>query len=535
MGFSSSKKEKYFNAYKSIKTVLEETHDITLTVDNIYFVNIETIKNYLEILERHEIFNKIINVRERTNIKDIEKKILKELGDYKLEKDIEIIDINFKNINENINKKFILVDKDFLLNMEIEDKSYKGKEHSIIVNKNEKLFELKDENEEKIIINLIEDENKKGIYIFYREESIDLNILSMAEDVKKELEENRKDDPEVSLFRIFKNNEKDITQDKEVKKEENQEKITQDIINNNNNAQGNPKNINKENVNNTQKIKELNTQKASSAKFDEIIYCIYSNLSSTNTEKDKIYEKIRKYISESDMQNELEETGLDIIGNIKTAVIYLIQNMGISNQNLINLNQSQNTYYYCLDQQNNILIDESDEASSLIQSRNIEENHHDNNKQINPFKFLQIKYIDCEKCINKENIELSAEYYIFNLNDECYNIDDCFKLPFFEKCTICNKDMKCYYKFKTTPEILILKFENPKENKKYIKLNEIEKNIDLKNHMNLTNNLKIEYERIKVLYVFNDLNDKKLYVDVPNNEKNNYIPYIIFYKKLNDT
>ena len=192
MGFSSSKKEQYFNAYKSIKTVLEETHDITLTVDDIYFVNIETIKNYLEILERHEIFNKIINVRERTNIKDIEKKILQELGDYKLEKDIEIIDIKFKNINENINKKFILVDKDFLLNMEIEDKSYKGKEHSIIVNKNEKLFELQDENKEKIIINLIEDENKKGIYIFYREESIDLNILSMAEDVKKELEAKNK-------------------------------------------------------------------------------------------------------------------------------------------------------------------------------------------------------------------------------------------------------------------------------------------------------------------------------------------------------
>ena len=531
MGFSSSK-EKYINAYESIKTVLKETHNITWTVDGIYFVNVKTIKNYLEILERHEIFKKIIDVREITKIKDIEKKIFNDLGDYKLEKGIEIININVNNIKNNENKEFILVEKNFLINMGINENLYKGKQHSIIVNKNEKLFELKDENEEKIIINLIEDEKKPGIYTFHKEESIDLNIKSMAEDVKEEIEQNREDeeDPEVGLFRTIKTNENELTQDKEIKKKEDQEIITQ-IITNNNNVQDNPKKISNENVNNRQEIKEIKKERAPSAKFDEIIYCIYSNLSSNNTEKDKIYEKIRKYISDSDIQNELEETGADIIGNIKTATIYLIQNIGIGNQNLINLNQSQNTYYYCGDQQNNNLIDESDEASSMIQ---IEENHQDYNKQNNPFKFQQIKYIDCEKCNNKENPEFFAEYYRFYLNDECHNMDDCFKLSFFEKCPKCKEDIKCYYKFKTNPAILILKFENPKENKKYIKLDEIEKNIDLKNHMYLTNDLKIKYELIEVLYVFKDLNDKKLYVNVPNNERNNYIPYIIFYKKLND-
>ena len=79
-----------------------------------------------------------------------------------------------------------------------------------------------------------------------------------------------------------------------------------------------------------------------------------------------------------------------------------------------------------------------------------------------------------------------------------------------------------------------MKFENPKINKKYIKFNEIEKNIDLKNHMYLPNNLNIKYELIEVLYVLDDLNDKKLYVGISEKDRNNYIPYIIFYKKMND-
>ena len=485
MGVSSDRK-KYMNAYRSIKYAIGQTYNITTTVNDIYFVNVKTIQNYLKILNKHNILNMLIDVRKKSELKNIEDKIYDDFGDYKLETNIEVFEINAQKISKGKldDKEFILVDKDFLKNMSVNEKKYKGKDHSIIVKKNEKHIELKGIDEEKIIVNLIEIENETGIYKFKIEESIDYNEKSIAEDVKKEIEakDEEEEDHEVMLFR-------------------------------------------------KPKSRDQKTEiKAPSAKLDDIVYKIYSALSN-NGEKDIIFEKIKLKISELDVQNELEETGIDIIGNIKTFVLYLANNLGLKNQNLININPSENSNYYY---QESNLIDESDERSNLIESRNGEDIHRDNNKDFNPFEFLQVKFIDCEKCNIKENKESLNEFYKININNECNNIDDCFKLSFIEICSNCKKDAICNYKFKTAPEILILKFENPKINKKYIKFNEIEKNIDLKNHMYLPNNLNIKYELIEVLYVLDDLNDKKLYVGISEKDRNNYIPYIIFYKKMND-
>ena len=41
-----------------------------------------------------------------------------------------------------------------------------------------------------------------------------------------------------------------------------------------------------------------------------------------------------------------------------------------------------------------------------------------------------------------------------------------------------------------------------------------------------------KYKLIKALYVYDDENDNYLYVDIPESEKKNYIPYIIIYKNL---
>ena len=100
------------------------------------------------------------------------------------------------------------------------------------------------------------------------------------------------------------------------------------------------------------------------------------------------------------------------------------------------------------------------------------------------------------------------------------------------KCETCGDNIKFRYKFETTPDILTLIFDKPKENQNFIKLNSIEEKINLKSHMYQPNDLNIEYKLIKALYVFNDINDDKIYIDIPNNERNNYIPYILFYQKL---
>ena len=202
MGAASTEKDKYFLAYRSIKCVLDLTHNITSTVDNIYFVNVSTIPNYLAILNKHYFFNMITDITKKFEINNIEKRIYDEFGDYKLEPRIEILDINAHNIEKYIlgEKEFILVDKDFLINMNIEKMVYKGKEHKIIVKKNERYIELSDYDGEKIIANLIEVENEAGIYKFKIEESDDFSEASIAEDVKREIYE-KDEDPEVGLFR----------------------------------------------------------------------------------------------------------------------------------------------------------------------------------------------------------------------------------------------------------------------------------------------------------------------------------------------
>ena len=144
----------------------------------------------------------ITDITKKFEINNIEKRIYDEFGDYKLEPYIEILDINAHNIEKYIlgEKEFILVDKDFLINMNIEKMVYEGKEHKIIVKKNERYIELSDYDDEKIIVNLIEVENKAGIYKFKKEESVDFSEASIAGDVIREIEQ-KYEDPEVGLFR----------------------------------------------------------------------------------------------------------------------------------------------------------------------------------------------------------------------------------------------------------------------------------------------------------------------------------------------
>ena len=105
-------------------------------------------------------------------------------------------------------------------------------------------------------------------------------------------------------------------------------------------------------------------------------------------------------------------------------------------------------------------------------------------------------------------------------------------MKYQENCENCQNKLKCAYKFQSTPKILIIKFNNPKKEKQFIKLGyPIEENIDLIDH--LFNNPKAtKYKLIKALYVFNSINDNKLYVDIPESESHDYIPFIIIYKKI---
>ena len=83
-------------------------------------------------------------------------------------------------------------------------------------------------------------------------------------------------------------------------------------------------------------------------------------------------------------------------------------------------------------------------------------------------------------------------------------------------------------KVRYTKGITLIKFNNPKEKKKFIT---IEKNLDLKKHL-YKGSTGTKYELIKTLYVLKDTNDFNLYVDIPESGNQDYIPFIVIYKKL---
>lgn len=120
------------------------------------------------------------------------------------------------------------------------------------------------------------------------------------------------------------------------------------------------------------------------------------------------------------------------------------------------------------------------------------------------------------------------------MNQQCDNLNDCLNIKYNENCQ-CGNNIEVSLKFENAPDILILKFEKPKDNKTYLNYNLVEENIDLKKHMLPTNDAEsLNYKLIKALYLHDDQKDNKLYVNIPNEEKNNYIPYILFYKNISN-
>ena len=512
-----SDKVKYFAAYRSIKFVKEKTSHMEGTVDNIYLVDITTIPKFLEILNKHKILKYISDLTKRSEVNVLENKLKDDFGDYELEKNIGLLNINEGNLDNFKNDNFILVDKDFLVNMNIENKNNDGK-CKIIVNKDEMKIEL---SEDKFII--IEETEKKGIYKFGKtvEKSIDVNVGSFVGEKKEQIDEEM--DPEVLMYRVNPDDIKKEEEKKEEKKEKEKDKGDNDENNNNLIS-----------LNTIVENSQIERGKAQIAEFDEIIKLIFFSIRKSGENKQEIGEEIKKKIKELNFQNELKlENYHDLIKNIKTSIKTLCENFD-QNQDLNVTHNSNYTYYHNNDESQNLMQESYNDENGmlLIDDNNESRIHNDQRKIIDPFNFIRVSINSCNNCGNTNKKE-NVDFYEINSNKEIDNLDDYFKLKFKNKCEICQSDNLEYcYKFETTPEILIIIFGKPQDNKNYIESNIIKENIDLKAHLLNPNNIDNDkYELIKALYVFYNINDKNLYVDIPENEKKEYIPFIVFYRK----
>ena len=547
----------YFPAFDSIETILEEISNNN-NINDVFLINIKSIPKFLEIISQDNIFKTIKNRtlnRKNFIIRNFKKKIKNTLAKYKQEENIEVIDLikeikakkddSNNNLNELKEKEFIIVNEKFLENMEIDIKANESKKISIKIVYGQLQIPFKYGNEEDEVYEekeiIVLKEVRTGIYKFgeVKSDPVDADGKSVNSEIQNNSFKNK--DPEA--YNDFR---------KQTFKENNLENKVNNMINiihqensgeelrknkKDDENENNEKNL-EINNNDILKINRLSKEKkdkALFAKFDGIVKLIYLSLQDSKEQKEIVTEEIKKYMSDSDINSEInQKEGQKIVENIEKTVVFLLQklnNDGNFKNNDISL-KSYNNQNRPKEQDLLNINDNDNEKKSLISSSNNEMNSI-NKICINPFMFTLKKIFNCDKCGIK-NEEIPKEYYTLILNEGCNNLDECFKIELQGKCEQCQNNIKYNYKFNTTPEILILIFDNPQENKKYIKLNIIEENINLQSHMYIPNKFNINYKLIKVLYILNDLNDNNVYIDIPEKEKNNYIPYIIFYHKIND-
>ena len=545
--------KEYFPAFDSIESILEEISNNN-NINDVFLINIKSIPKFLEIISQDDIFKTIKNRtlnKKNYIIRKFKKKIQNALAKYKREENIEVIDFikeikakkddSNDNLNELKEKDFIIVNEKFLENMEIDIKANESKKISIKIVDGQLQIPFKygneedEEYEEKEIIVL--KEVRTGIYKIeeVKPDHADADVNSVYNEIQNKSDKDN--DPEA--YNDFR---------KQPSEENNSENSMINIIHQENSGEKLQKNKkddeNENNENNLEinnndilKINRLSKEKkdkALFAKFDEIVKLTYLSLQDSKEQNKIIAEVIKKYMSDSDINSEInKKEGIKIVENIEKTVVFLLQklnNDGNFKNNDISL-KSYNNQNRPKEQDLLNINDNDSEKKSLISSSNNEMNSI-NKICINPFMFTLMKIFNCDICEIK-NEEISKEYYTLILNEGCNNLDECFKIELQGKCEQCQNNIKYNYKFNTTPEILILIFDNPQENKKYIKLNIIEENINLQSHMYIPNKFNINYKLIKVLYILNDLNDNNVYIDIPEKEKNNYIPYIIFYHKIN--
>ena len=544
----------YFPAFDSIESILEEISNNN-NINDVFLINIKSIPNFLEIISQDNIFKTIKNRtlnRKNYIIRNFKKKIQNALAKYKREENIEVIDFikeikakkddSNDNLNELKEKEFIIVNEKFLENMEIDIKANESKKISIKIVDGQLQIPFKygneedEEYEEKEIIVLKEvrtgifkieevkpdpaNADVNSVYNEIQNKSDKDNDPEAYNDFRKQpLEENNSENNMINIIHQ-ENSGEELQKNKKDDENENNEKNIE---------------INNNDIIKINRLSKEEKDKALFAKFDEIVKLTYLSLQDSKEQNKIIAEVIKKYMSDSDINSEInKKEGIKIVENIEKTVVFLLQklnNDGNFKNNDISL-KSYNNQNRPKEQDLLNINDNDSEKKSLISSSNNEMNSI-NKICINPFMFTLMKIFNCDKCGIK-NEEIPKEYYTLILNEGCNNLDECFKIELQGKCEQCQNNIKYNYKFNTTPEILILIFDNPQENKKYIKLNIIEENINLQSHMYIPNKFNINYKLIKVLYILNDLNDNNVYIDIPEKEKNNYIPYIIFYHKIND-
>ena len=483
-----------FNAYSNIKNFLIEYiyGKNTISTQNeidVYLVSTKSIPNFIKILK--EQFNK--EIRDESELMDIEKNLREKFKDYIIEKNIVIYN-SYQTclvvLNQEENNEFILTGEKFFTNFEIESGIYKGRELKIIeINKKEKKMKIKFPTSEKIIE---AKEKQKGYFQFNVISTYVENNIISSNELNLNKNQNKFQDTMIqsivycllnikSLYENLVNNNINMTNEKKISY------IFYLMANQ----------IKKQNYNFdfSDLIKIIKSYNMSNSK--NIVEIIFQNLHlELRNNEEKIYtNKIQKdepdpIIEILNANNEFEKKGKSIIGEI------------FSFQDIIT--------YQCLDCR---------------------------------------KITDCKSTIKYNFLFPLKDIINFKQNPSQLNIYDCFDYLTKSKnddiiCIHCHKQANDNYKINSTKEILTIVLDRGDNFK-----NEIDFKLDLKIDLtkyffNQDNKYIFKligfccfYKEKKLCFPFykNDENNKWYYYDGLNikiytNDINIDAPFLLFYK-----
>ena len=168
---NNNNKNKFFNAYISIKQMLILQNSFTNISFGAYLIKVNTIPNFIKIIKDLNILKVLVKKNNESNsIEELEQELNNNLNKYELEKDIEILYEydNCKNMiksnNENENE-FIIVDELFCRVMKIKDYFYENRKVNINIEQNKFIYEIQFNSNKTIFFR----QNQNGFYKFVEE------------------------------------------------------------------------------------------------------------------------------------------------------------------------------------------------------------------------------------------------------------------------------------------------------------------------------------------------------------------------------
>ena len=181
VNFKEEKAKNYFQAYLSIKDMINWIKKTKKGTTEAYLISKQSIPNFVNILfnPNSNILNKIYWKNDLLEL--AENEFMKSLFEYKLDKNIIFLStyqecLKYKVENEDKENEFIIVDDKFIKPMELDYEDVVHKKVELLIDNNLKIFQIKFPNNVKKI-NF--KEKKRGIYKFISKNEIDdINIKS---------------------------------------------------------------------------------------------------------------------------------------------------------------------------------------------------------------------------------------------------------------------------------------------------------------------------------------------------------------------